>query len=52
MNVKADADRWGRRLIGNFQDKKVFWREMRRLRYKKNGRMLIEKDCTRKRWAF
>ena len=59
--VRAD-ERWGRKMTGNFQrNKKMFWKEVKRLRggasgkeervKAEDGRMLIEKDAVRKRWA-
>jgi len=53
---------WCRRLTENFQvNKKMFWKEVKRTqkgtsgkeeRVKtENGRLLIEKDAVRKRWA-
>jgi len=55
-------ERWGKRLTENFQvNKKMFWKEVKRTRKgtsgkeervkAENGRLLIEKDAVRKRWA-
>ncbi len=62
-NAKTSADdRWGRKLTSKFQEnKKMFWKEVKRLRkgiYGKeesvkaeDGTILIEKEAVRKRWA-
>ena len=59
--VRAD-ERWGRKLTENFQEnKKMFWKEVKRIRKgtsrneervkAEDGRMLVEKDEVRERWA-
>lgn len=50
-DAKVNKDeRWNRKLTGNFQNKKVVWKEMNR-RY--NGKMekVKAKDTIGKRWA-
>ena len=61
--AKRDADaRWGRRLGENFEEnKKMFWKEVKRVRNGENGRedavkevngsLLLESGDVRKRWA-
>ena len=59
--AKRDADaRWGRRLR-EFEEKKMFWKEVKRVRKGENGReeavkdvngsLLLKSGGVRKRWA-
>jgi len=62
-DAKVSGDeRWGRKLTENFQvNKKMFWKEVKRTRKgtsgkeervkTEGGRLLIEQDALRKRWA-
>ena len=61
--AKRDADaRWGRRLCQNFEEnKKMFWKEVKKVRKGEtgkeevvkdvNGQLLLESGDVRKRWA-